>query len=376
MSKDTGKSEMREANRLMRDNIARLEAIGVPTIEAQKIALETPELVGMLEAEVLGPSAFEQVQEDPRLRMAQIQALSDMTELAQTGLGAEDKAALSQIRRDVAAQRQAEAATALQQMQERGMGDSGAALMAQLQAGQQAGQRQAQQAEAQAAQAAAARRAAIGQQANMASQMSQQQLALAGQKASAKDVINQFNTQNRQSVAARNLAERQRIAEAGTAARNQQQMYNTGLIQQQFQNEIAKAGGVTGGQTALANLYGQQAAAAQQANQAMTTAIIQGGATVAAGMASDKNLKTNIEPFSSDEFLDKLISYKYDYKNEEDGRGKQAGVMAQDLENTEVGKQAVIDTPRGKIVDYNKLGPTMLSSLVDINKRLKKIEGK
>jgi len=279
---DTGASEMAQANRLMRDNIARLEAIGVPTIEAQKIALETPELVGMLEAEVLGPSAFEQVQEDPRLRMAQIQALSDMTELAQTGLGAEDKAALSQIRRDVAAQRQAEAATALQQMQERGMGDSGAALMAQLQAGQQAGQRQAQQAEAQAAQAAAARRAAIGQQANMASQMSQQQLALAGQKASAKDVINQFNTQNRQSVAARNLAERQRIAEAGTAARNQQQMYNTGLIQQQFQNEIAKAGGVTGGQTALANLYGQQAAAAQQAQAAQTGSLLNLAGTLGA----------------------------------------------------------------------------------------------
>lgn len=279
---DAGAKEMAQANRLSRDAVARLEAIGIPTIEAQKIALETPELVGALEAEFLGPSAFEQIQEDPRLRMSQIQALQDMTDITKYGFGAEDIAALNKIRRDVAAQRQAEAATALQQMQERGMADSGASLIAQLQAGQQAAQQQSQLAESQAAQAAAARRAAIGQQANMASQMSQQQLALAGQKASAKDVINQFNVQNRQSVAARNLAERQRIAEAGTAARNQQQLYNQGLIQQQFQNELAKAGGVVGAQTNLAGQFAQQAGAAQQAQAAQTGSLLNLAGTLGA----------------------------------------------------------------------------------------------
>ena len=70
MSKNAGKSQMKEANQLMRDQVARLEAIGIPTIEAQKIALETPELVDLLEAEQLGPSAQESVQFDPRLRGA------------------------------------------------------------------------------------------------------------------------------------------------------------------------------------------------------------------------------------------------------------------------------------------------------------------
>lgn len=59
MSKNAGKSEMKQANALMRDNIAKLEALGVPTIEAQKIALESPELVDMLVAEQMGPSAYE-----------------------------------------------------------------------------------------------------------------------------------------------------------------------------------------------------------------------------------------------------------------------------------------------------------------------------
>ena len=34
MSKNAGKSQMKEANQLMRDQVARLEAIGIPTIEA------------------------------------------------------------------------------------------------------------------------------------------------------------------------------------------------------------------------------------------------------------------------------------------------------------------------------------------------------
>ena len=372
-----GSEEMKQANRLTKDQIARLEAIGIPTVEAQKIALESPELVGLLEAEVLGPSAFEDVRMDPRLQAAQLAALEDVSGIAQTGFGAADRMALEEIKRQAQGQAQAQKETTLQQMQERGMGDSGASLIAQLSSGQQAADTAAMQGMRQAAQAQQARMAALGQQANLASGMQQQQLGLAGQKASAKDVINQFNVQNRQNVSAQNLAARQAIANQQTATKNQQEMYNKGLLQQKFQNELAKATGQGAATQNLANQYMGQAQAAQEAQQAMTQALIGGGATVgAAYMRSDINAKTNIEDFSSDEFLGKLKPYKYDYKNEEDGRGKQAGVMAQDLEKTEVGKQAVIDTPKGKMVNYNKLGPTMLSSLVELNERLKKLEGK
>lgn len=377
MSKNAGKSEMKQSNKLMRDNIARLEAIGIPTIEAQKIALESPELVGLLEAESIGPSRFEEVQMDPRLQAAQLAALEDVSGIAQTGLGAADQLALEEIRRRAAGQAQAQRATALQQMQERGLGDSGASLVAQLQAGQSAADTAAMQGMQQAAQAQQARMAALGQQANMASGMQGQQLQLAGQKASAADAIAQFNAQNRQSVAAQNLAARQNIANQQAATKNQQEVYNKALIQQKFQNEMAKATGVTGQQSAMAGNLQQQAGAAQQAQQAQTGALLNLGGTLgAAALMSDANAKINIEDFSSDEFLGKLKPYKYDYKNEENGKGKQAGVMAQDLEKTEVGKQAVINTPKGKMVDYGKLGPTMLSSLVELNARIKKLEGK
>lgn len=269
-----GKSEMKQANKLMRKNIERLEAIGVPTIEAQQIALTNPEFVDLLEAEQMGASSFEGIQEDPRLRMSGLQALAGVEELAQQGLGAEDRAAFNELRRQAAGQAQAQKETALQQMQERGMGDSGASLIAQLTSGQQAADRMSQEGDRLAANAAAARRQALGQQSDMAARMSQQQLALAGQKASASDAIKQFNTQARQQTNMANVGYKQQLANQRAATANQQEMYNKGLQQQQFQNQMAKATGVTGQQAALAGNLQAQAGAAQQAQQAQTGALI------------------------------------------------------------------------------------------------------
>jgi hypothetical protein len=279
MSKNAGKSEMKEANRLMRDNIARLEAIGVPTIEAQRIALESPELVGLLEAEALGPSRFEEISMDPRLQAAQMAALEDITGVTEAGgLDAQTRLALEEGLGRVAGAEQAR----LQQLREDPTLGQGQKLALQAQAVQGAGQGGRDVALQTAAQAQQARMAALGQQANLASGMQQQQLGLAGQKASAADAIAQFNTQQRMGVQSQNLASRQAIANQATATRNQQEMYNKGLIQQQFQNEIAKAGGVTGAQTNLANIYGQQAGAAQQAQQAGTGALLNVAGTLGA----------------------------------------------------------------------------------------------
>ena len=256
---DAGKKEMKEANRLMRDNIARLEAIGIPTIEAQQIALQSPELVGLLEAEALGPSRLEQVEMDPRLQAAQMAALEGITGVAEAGgLDAQSRLNIEQGLGRVAGAEQAR----LQQLREDPTLGQGQRLALQAQAVQGAGQSGKDIALQTAAQAQQARMAALGQQGSMASQMSQQQLALAGQKASAADAIAQFNAQNRQGVSAQNLAQRQSIANQQAATKNQQEMYNKGLIQQQFQNQVAKATGVTGAQTNLAKLYGDQAVAA------------------------------------------------------------------------------------------------------------------
>jgi hypothetical protein len=118
--------------------------------------------------------------------------------------------------------------------------------------------------------------------------MQGQQLQLAGQKASAADAIAQFNTQQRMGVQSQNLASRQAIANQQAATRNQQEMYNKGLLQQQFQNQIAKATGVTGQQAQMAGNLQQQAGAAQQAQQAQTGALLNLSGTLGAAYLGKK----------------------------------------------------------------------------------------
>jgi len=311
---NAGKKEAKEANQILRDNIARLERIGIPTVEAQKIALSDPELVGLLEAEQLGSSALEAIQQDPRLRQSALRSLAGIEELAKTGLGAEDKLALDQILRQSSAQAQAQKESILQNAASQGTLDSGNALIAQLQAGQAAADRQSQQGLQVAANAAAARRAALLSQGDMASRLSQQDLGVKTQAASARDAINQFNAQNRQNVAASNLAARQGISNQKTANRNQEEIANKSLIQQNFQNQIQKAGGVANASNALASNLQNQAQAAQAAEQAQRGAII--GAATNIGIAGLKGglfsgskaapqtggLGTEIEPGSMDEY--------------------------------------------------------------------------
>jgi hypothetical protein len=282
MSKNAGKSEMAESNKLMRDNVAKLEAIGIPTIEAQKIALQNPELVEPLVAEQMGASQMEDIQMDPRLQAAQRAALDEMTGLGQTGLGAEDKAAFNQMRRQAAGAAEAQQASTLQEMASRGMLDSGANLAAQLQAGQSQADRMSQEGDRLAASAAEARRAALGQQANMASQMSAADLGLKTGKASAADTIAQFNTQQRAQTGASNKGyDRDRATQLANL-RNQEEVANKGLTQQQFQNKIQKAGGVAQQQANMAGNLQQQAAGAQQAQQAQTGALLNLGGTLGA----------------------------------------------------------------------------------------------
>ena len=71
---DAGVDEMKKANRLTRSQLERLDALKVPGLTEQEIALALPELAGLLEAEALGSSRFEEISMDPRLQAAQMAA--------------------------------------------------------------------------------------------------------------------------------------------------------------------------------------------------------------------------------------------------------------------------------------------------------------
>ena len=93
-------------------------------------------------------------------------------------------------------------------------------------------------------------------------------------------------------------------------------------------------------------------------------------------LVSDENLKTDITNAKDDvtDFLSKINAHSYKYKQPElDGAGTYVSPMAQELESTELGKSAVIETPRGKMVDYARLGGINLAAAAVLQKQINQL---
>ena len=367
----------------MREAAKRLENVNLPDIEKMKLILEAPTLVGELTAQELGRTELEGISLDPRLREAQFAALEQMSKRGAEGMTEEDRIVFRQFMDQAAAEDKSNQANILAGMQQRGMADSGTSLAAQLQA-QQASSQAAQQRAAQMALASQqAKQNALMQTAQAAGQMEQQQFGRQSQVKSAQDVINQFNAANRQNVAQQNLGQKQRIAEQASAIRNQEQMFNKNLAQQQFENEMRKAGGLSQASTNMAQMFAGQAAQQAAANQAVTGALMQGGATAFA--ASDIKSKEDIKKASPkqikselDKLLSKLEPYIYKYKNQEKhGKGKRLGIMAQDLEKSEMGEDMVGEDSEGvKNVDIGQVATSALAAAKNLMDRVESLEKK
>lgn len=391
-----GKSERKAAAALQAQSQAQInaalkdiEALQIPDIEKQKLQLNLMSEAGFMDAEQLQREG--EVQLDPRMRQAQMEALSQLRERGQTGLTEEDKAVQDIMLRDVAAQEQASQKGLMQGMAERGMLDSGAQLATQLSGQQAAYTRGANQASQNAIAAAQARRDALAQSANLASGMEAQDFSRGTQERGYRQAIDQFNAQNRQNVAEKNLG----IKQQDIGLQNQQQMYNKELLQQQFQNQQGltqmKSNARLGQATNLQNQANAMAQAGAQKSGALGsvagmaagaalggTAGAQIGANVGGAVFSDKNMKENIEsPDSStiQMFLDKLKPYKYNYK-QDPMEEPQIGVMAQDLEKSDLGEEFVEEVDGNKMVDYGKMASTQMAAIADLHQRLKRLEGK
>ena len=359
--------------------VAELEKLNIPDIEKQKILLQLPQLVDILQAETLDESAFEDLDIDPTLRENILGAIASEKEYADQGITEEDRARLDAIKRQTQADEQARQESIMQSMAERGAGGAGSELAARLSSNQAQADRAQQEALNLAAQASQNRRQATQNVANMSSQLDAQDFQKQAAKASAADEIARFNAMNRQNVAQQNLAQRQNIADQSTALQNQQQMYNKGLYQQQFQNEMAKATGITNQlQNQAQGFYNQanQQAQAAQAQAAGNRQLLGTGLSAFAAF-SDEKTKENVTDLSSEEIqdmLNKLKGKKFDYKDEYGGKEDNAGVMAQDLEKSKLGSDMVFDTPAGKMVDKEKMLMTNTAALSDVNDRLSELE--
>lgn len=358
--------------------VQELEKLNIPDIEKQKILLQLPQLVGLMQAETLDESAFESLDIDPTLRENIMGAIASEQEYADKGITEEDRARMDVLMRQAQADEQARQESIMQSMAERGAGGAGSELAARLSSNQAQADRAQQEAMQLAAQASQNRRQATQNVANMSSQLDAQDFQRQASKASAADEIARFNAMNRQNVAAQNLAQQQNIADQSTALQNQQQMYNKGLYQQQFQNEMAKATGITNQlQNQASGFYNQanQQAQAAQAQAAGNRQLL--GSGISAFAMSDEKTKENVSDLSTEEIQDmlsKLKGKKFDYKDEFGGKEDNAGFMAQDLEKSKLGADMVEEINGVKMVDKDKMLMTNTAALSDVNDRLSELE--
>ncbi len=141
-----------------------------------------------------------------------------------------------------------------------------------------------------------------------------------------------------------------------------------------------------GGQIALGNRQSQEGMAADainsgtaNANAGSSSANTAASLGALAAMMSDERNKTNIEDGTAPvrSLLGALKPRAYDYKNPEaDGRGRHVGIMAQDLERSPMGREMIIETPRGKMIDMRKATGGLLAAVADLHGRLGQVEAR
>jgi hypothetical protein len=186
---------------------------------------------------------------------------------------------------------------------------------------------------------------------------------------------------NNQAMAARNammnagrigygLAGQQSLA--GIQERNAATGQLAGFLNAQRGQDVNAALGAGGN---AVNAYGQQVQNPQKTTgQQLLNAGV--GLASAAAAKSDRRAKTDIEDGDDDarSATDKLKAFAYKYKDPKDGKGKQLGPMAQDMEKAGLG-HAVINTPGGKYVHGAKAALSSLALVAALGKRVAKLEG-
>ena len=277
-------------------NVALLESVGIPSIDAQEIALKNPEYVGDLVTESQGDSALTEIATDPILRQNQMNALAQNKELSEQGLSIVDRIGLQEANQSATQADKSRRAQILSQMAQRGTADSGTQLAAQLASTQDAAQNANQASQNIAKNAYNNRIAAMNNLATQSAGMEQADYGRQAQAATAQDAIQRFNVGTRNQAAATNQATKQQLANTKASTANQQEMYNKGLIQQDYNNRLNRATAQTGLNTTAGQNQASNALTAGQGQANMYSSIGQGlgnAATAYGAYASKKPADTD-----------------------------------------------------------------------------------
>lgn len=270
-------------------NKALLESVGIPSIEAQEIALTNPEYVGDLVAELQGETALKEIATNPQLRQKQMDVLAQLEGLSQTGLGTVDRIALDEAEEKATQDEKSRRASILSEMAQRGTLDSGAQLASQLQSNQQANQNQLDAARNIAKQAQSSRLSAMNALASQAGNLENLDYNRAADVATAQDAIQRFNASTRNQANQYNTTSRQNLANQTSSNANEQQMYNKGLLQQDYTNRLNRATAQAGMNTNYASNQAQNALTAGAGKANMYSQIASGVGNAAGALGNYYN---------------------------------------------------------------------------------------
>jgi hypothetical protein len=230
----------------------------------------TPPELEQLNAEQMGPSAFEGITTDPRARSAQYEALAQLQQLARSGgLNLQDRATLARANQEGARQASAARSGIAADMAARGQYGGGQQLAMQLANQQAAANRGAQTGLETAAMAQRRGLDAILEGGRLGGQLRGQDYDEKSRTAQARDLVSRYNADSR----------------AGAAR------YNAMLPQQQFQNKLQVTGAKAQARGARAGQHGQSADDTRQLYAGIGQGAQRAGTGVANQMSYDEILK-------------------------------------------------------------------------------------
>lgn len=244
-------------------NLRRFLNINIPDPEQQKIILERYYQTGTLDpameqAVQQQASEFGNIVVDPRGRDAELSALDKMQQLAAAGgMDNQAKAKIAMAQQAAASSAKGQRDAIAQRYAQQGTAGSGSQMAMELLAGQQNADQAAMLGMQAASDAEARALSALEGSAGIGSKLRAADYGQEADRAKATDTINNFNAANSQGVMTRNtgatnaaqaanLAAKQSVADKNVGVGNQQETYNKGLVQQQFENRMRQASGAAG----------------------------------------------------------------------------------------------------------------------------------
>ena len=198
--------------------------------------------LSQMDAVQMGDTAFDGVSVDPRLKDAQMAALSQLAGIAEGGgMNAADKANLASIQSQTGQADRGRREAILQNMQQRGFGGSGNELLAQLSSSQAATDRSSQEGLNIAGMAQQRALDAMLQGGNLAGGVRGQDFGEQSRVAQARDAVSQFNAGVQNNANQFNAGAANNMSQYNTGATNDARQFNAGAANQNSQFNTGQA---------------------------------------------------------------------------------------------------------------------------------------